>query len=163
MKKILTLVTILFLAVALVGCSPKTDKEKIADSYTTLESADHVYVSLAVEDIEEVASTEENMIIYFGAPKCSACVAIVPLIDQMAKQYGIDTIYYVYFEYDGALAQEYYENGTYDYNFGGTPLFVYYVDGEYQYSNFTYLNPDSNRYDKDSNYVDQIISMFESY
>lgn len=68
MKKILTFIAILFVAVALVGCSSKTDKEKVADSYSTLESADHVFELIDYNDMESIVGEDEKAMVYLGAP-----------------------------------------------------------------------------------------------
>jgi hypothetical protein len=68
MKRLLTLVSILFIAIALVGCGAKTDKEKVADSYSTLKSADHVFELIDYKDMEDAVANDEKAIVYLGAP-----------------------------------------------------------------------------------------------
>jgi hypothetical protein len=88
---------------------------------------------------------------------------VVPRIDAMAKELGVEIVYYVEFDYRSDLAAEYHENNTYDYGFGGTPLVVLFENGEYSYSNFSYLNPDSDRYEGAENYYEEVIEMFKSF
>jgi thiol-disulfide isomerase/thioredoxin len=160
MKKIITLLLAVVMVFNLTGCG-KTEAEKIADSYSTLETSDHVFKLLDLEDIDAMAEQEGKMIVYFGSPICPSCVQLVPELDRLAKVSGVETVYYVYLEYTSDTAQEFAETGKYDYV--GTPLVVLFEDGEYSYSNFSYRNPDSIYYDEDSNYYKQIVRMFENY
>jgi hypothetical protein len=86
---------------------------------------------------------------------------LVPELDRLANVYKVEKIYYVHLEYTSDLAKSFTADKMYDYK--GTPLVLFFEDGVYSYSNFSYTNPDSNRYDEDSNYYLQIIDMFESF
>mgnify|MGYP002641350848 CR=1 FL=1 len=160
MKRIITLLLAISLMFALTGCS-KTEAEKIADSYSSLESIDHVYDLIDYEEIDTVVADLDKAIIYFGSPIWPACVQLVPELDRLAKDFEVETIYYVHLEYTSDLAIEFAENGTFDYV--GTPLVVFYENGEVSYSNFTYRNPDSEYYNEDTNYYLEIVRMFQSF
>ncbi len=75
MKKLLLAFT-LVLTLSLAGCSQKDltpeeqlvkNKEKFAESYG-LESADHVFETIALEDVESVVGDKERVMVYFGSP-----------------------------------------------------------------------------------------------
>ncbi len=75
MKKILLALT-LVLTLSLFGCTQEEltpeeqlirDKEVFADKYG-LETADHVFETIALEDVENVVADKEKAIVYFGSP-----------------------------------------------------------------------------------------------
>jgi len=88
---------------------------------------------------------------------------LVPELDRLASIYKVETIYYVYFEYSSKTAQEWLEDGTFDYK--GTPLVVLFENGDVSYSNFTYQNPNSIYYNDSANYTyyHEILRMFEGF
>lgn len=161
MKKII-LTLLMVVSLVLVGCSSKTEAEKIAESYG-LESADHVFDLIDLDEIDSVVEEEQHAIIYFGAPKWPGCVWVVPRLDALAKEHGVETIYYVYLDYQGSTAAQFAEENRYDYAYGGTPLVVLFQDGEYSFSNFTHKNPDSELYDGLDSYYPEVIKMFETF
>ncbi len=68
MKKIITLIMAFVLVFALGACDKKTEAEKIADSYSSLESADHVFDLIDFDELDELVASDEKMIVYFGSP-----------------------------------------------------------------------------------------------
>lgn len=153
MKKLLTLLLLVAVVFTLGGCT-KDEKQEIADSYSTLKSADHVFDQVKLAELDEIVAEGGVVFAYFGSPICSACVSAIPYINAFAKNAGIETVYYVEFEYTSTLAQEWYDSGKYDYQ--GTPLVVTFNNGEFVRSNFT------NR-SETSSYMDEIIGMFEEF
>jgi len=92
-----------------------------------MNTANHVFDTVSLAELDEIIATNEKIFVYFGSPICSACVAMAPIMDQQAKDRGIETVYYVDLEYTSDLAGEWYDNGTYDYK--GTPAVVLFEGG----------------------------------
>ncbi len=93
---------------------------------------------------------------------------MVPRLNATAQQLGIETIYHVDFEFNSNEAKQYGEDNRYDYGFGGTPLVVLFESGEFVYSNFSYINPDSDYYieaeaENIQYYVEEILRMFDGF
>ncbi len=162
MKKIFIglAVLIAIVAFAIYKTASVPDKVKIMESYSTLKSEDHVFESITLDELDELILTDD-VIVYFGSPKCPTCVSIMPELDRLAKASNIDPIYYVYLDYTSALAGEFQREARYDYK--GTPLVVLFEDGEYVYSNFSYENPSSIYYNLDSTFYKEIVKMFENF
>jgi len=162
MKKIFIglAVLIAIVAFAIYKSASVPDKLKIMESYSTLDSEDHVFESITLDELDELI-LNEDAIVYFGSPKCPTCVAIMPELDRLAKVNNIETVYYVYLDYTSALAGEFQVEARYDYK--GTPLIVLFEDGEYVYSNFSYENANSAYYNLDSTFYLEIVKMFENF
>lgn len=96
MKRNFGLVFILLLiALCFSGCNKKeviTDSPKFKSEYTSV-SDNNIYV---YKDIDEILKILDNGtgIIYFGFPECPWCQAYVPMLDEVAKENGLDKIYY---------------------------------------------------------------------
>lgn len=110
MKKMMKLFTILlvsFLAFgALTGCQNSdtphdNDGEKVVQAdmsaYEELKDKEHVYVEVRVADVLEALKNEEGerKVFYLGFVGCPWCMEIVPVLNEVAKQEGIDTVYYL--------------------------------------------------------------------
>ena len=96
MKRNFGLVFILLLiALCFSGCNKKeviTDSSKFKSEYTSV-SDNNIYV---YKDIDEILKILDNGtgIVYFGFPECPWCQAYVPMLDEVAKENGLDKIYY---------------------------------------------------------------------
>ena len=79
----------------------KTDGEKFKEEYECL-NEDHLSVSISkgnpivYAEIEEIFDLLENKtgVIYFGFPECPWCRNAVPVLLEVAKEEGIDKVYY---------------------------------------------------------------------
>lgn len=108
MKRLCTLLFILCLF-SLVGCSNKTDAVKFKEEYEALNgeksSSGKKYKELSISadnpikysNYDEVLDVIENGtgIIYFGYPECPWCRTAITVLFESARDYGIDTIYYM--------------------------------------------------------------------
>lgn len=113
MKKI-----ILILCLSLIlftGCNgkdnEKTDALKFKEEYEALNgvenenngkkyrkvhvSDDNPFVYKEASDIVKMINNKESFIVYFGFAKCPWCRSIISNLIEVAKDYNIDTIYYV--------------------------------------------------------------------
>lgn len=69
-----------------------TDAEKFAEEYTKV-SKDNVFVYRNIDEIIKIME-EGTGIVYLGFPECSWCQAYVPYLNEVAKEEGIEEIYY---------------------------------------------------------------------
>lgn len=70
----------------------ETDAEKFAKEYTVID-ADNVFV---YRDIEEIIKLLEHGtgVVYLGFPECPWCQSYVKYLNEVAKEVGIEKIYY---------------------------------------------------------------------
>lgn len=95
MKKLIVITLCLFL---FAGCKQKdedvikSDQEKFAEEYSGLDK-DNIFV---YRDAEEIIAILKNGtgVVYLGYPECQWCQAYVPSLNEVAKQAGIEKIYY---------------------------------------------------------------------
>lgn len=69
-----------------------TDSIKIYEEYNALEK-DNVFKYIGVEDAIDFLKSKTG-IIYFSFPECPWCQAYTPILNDVAKENNIDTIYY---------------------------------------------------------------------
>lgn len=125
------------------------EKQSLANQWGLDE--DHVFIRISLARVDEVVSQSDTTFIYFASPICPACVNMTPRINQHAKDAGVSIVYYVEFRYDSTTAREWSEQGKYDYR--GTPLFVKFVNGQFERSNFTDLESGA---DYERNIIDML-------
>lgn len=68
------------------------DSEKFAQEYTKV-STDNVFVYKTLEEINKILENGTG-IVYIGYPKCPWCQEYVKYLNEAAKEYGIEKIYY---------------------------------------------------------------------
>lgn len=109
MKKKIWIIILLMVAFLVTGCE-KTDGEKFAKEYTSLNgtksesgktirsikiSSDNPFVYQTAEEIAERIENKESFIVYFGFAKCPWCRSVLEQLIKVAKDKNIKTIYYV--------------------------------------------------------------------
>lgn len=108
MKKLSVLILVLCLF-GLTACNKKTDAQKFKDEYESLNGqtsqSGKKYKKLNIDEenpikyanYDEVLDVIENGtgIIYFGYPECPWCRTAITVLFEAAKDYDIDTIYYM--------------------------------------------------------------------
>ncbi len=98
MKKILTLFIITIMAFGVVGCSNSKNKEEVSDAKKFAEEykevgEDNVFVYKEVDDIIKIMEHGTG-IVYLGYPECPWCQAYVKYLNEVAKEEGVEKIYY---------------------------------------------------------------------
>lgn len=76
----------------LFGQKKETDAEKFANEYTTV-TADNVFVYRSLAEINKILENGTG-IVYLGFPECPWCEAYVSYLNEEAKAYGVEKIYY---------------------------------------------------------------------
>ena len=96
MKKLLMI--LLLVGIGLTGCKPKNPEMKIADMKGYGILSDKFYELTMVESYELL--TNGTGYIYYGFDKCPWCLELVPILDEITKEYDF-SIYYVNVRPDG--------------------------------------------------------------
>lgn len=93
MKRIISLLIILL--VALTGCNKKDpNKEKLLGQYALLENVNHVFREVNVDEAINFMENKSGTII-FSFPTCPYCQAVMPLLNEAAKEEKIKEILYL--------------------------------------------------------------------
>lgn len=84
-----------------------TDAEKFFKDYSEV-PVENVFKYVNIEESIELFSSD-NAVIFFGFKECKWCQSYAPLLNEFAKQNGIDTIYYCDIKEDRANNTEEYK------------------------------------------------------
>lgn len=84
-----------------------TDNIKFSKEYTSV-SKDNVFVYRSKDEIINILEHGTG-IVYLGYPKCPWCMAYVPLLNEIAKNEGIEKIYYYNIREDRKNNTEFYQ------------------------------------------------------
>ena len=104
MKKIILIFISLFF---MIGCSNKKVFEKVEytnsvsidavksdmSNYVLLKDSDHVYLDLSTENAIKLFSEEGSAIVYIGYVDCPWCNRAVPVLNEVAKESGVNVYY----------------------------------------------------------------------
>lgn len=93
MKKKILILIILLLTVNITACKKsESDSEKFAKEYTKVSD----YNVFVYKDINEIIKILEHGtgVVYLGFPECPWCQAYVPMLNEVADEEGLETIYY---------------------------------------------------------------------
>lgn len=84
-----------------------TDNIKFSKEYTSV-SKDNIFVYRSKEEIINILEHGIG-IVYLGYPECPWCMAYVPLLNEIAKNEGIEKIYYYNIREDRKNNTEFYQ------------------------------------------------------
>lgn len=84
-----------------------TDNIKFSKEYTSV-SKDNVFVYRSKDEIINILEHGTG-IVYLGYPECPWCMAYVPLLNEIAKNEGIEKIYYYNIKEDRKNNTEFYQ------------------------------------------------------
>lgn len=141
MKKIILILLCLCL---FAGCKSKdkevivSDQEKFAEEYSGV-NKDHLFVYRSIEETIAILKNGTG-VVYLGFPECQWCQAYSPILDEVAKEAGIEKIYYCNIKEDRATNSDEYQqivellSGRLQYDQEGreriyVPEVVFVVDG----------------------------------
>ena len=103
MKRYFTLATALLLALALaLGSAETVGKAYYNSDYAYLEDENSVYSSLTLEEAYYLFQQEGSYLILLGGSWCGNTTTVIGYINQVAKEYGVETIYNLDLRLDGA-------------------------------------------------------------
>lgn len=83
------------LIVILVSIPWGGDKGRIMREYDSLEDRNHVFVTISFDDLMNKINKGETFQVYVGSSTIPECEQFVFEANKLAKQNGIDTIYYL--------------------------------------------------------------------
>lgn len=92
-RKILLLITILFLTVSLTSCKKEiSDNQKFSEEYSQVPEY-NLFVYRSDSEIIKILENGTGLV-YLGFPECQWCQAYVPILNEIADTEGLDKIYY---------------------------------------------------------------------
>ncbi len=91
-KKILMGFLLLLSIIMLTGCK----KDQMMKDYPGLDDKDHVFVSINVDDVISMLENKETFYLVMGFPTCPWCQALMPVLNEVAKDKKVNKIYYLY-------------------------------------------------------------------
>ena len=108
-NRVFKLLVIIFSLSLLVGCGTKSDASKFKEEYESLNgqtindktvrsitiSEDNPFVYKEAKDIITMMDNKESFVVYFGFAKCPWCRSVLETLIKVAKDNGLDKIYYV--------------------------------------------------------------------
>ena len=108
-NSIFRVLVIIFSITLLIGCGTKTDASKFKEEYESLNGQtingnkvrsinideDNPFVYKDAKEIITMMDNKESFVVYFGFAKCPWCRSVLETLIKVAKDNGLDTIYYV--------------------------------------------------------------------
>ena len=108
-NKIIKLLVILFSITLLSGCLKENDATKFKEEYESLNGQvindktvrsvvinfDNPFKYKEAKDIIKMMDNKESFVVYFGFAKYPWCRSVIETLIEVAKDQGLDTIYYV--------------------------------------------------------------------
>ena len=89
------LVLLVLCALFVVGCSSGASTHKSDMSgYEGFDDENHVFVDATMKEINDMINKGETFTVYFGFKDCPWCIAALPYLNEIAKEYN-QPIYYV--------------------------------------------------------------------
>lgn len=75
------------------GC--QQNKKQMNKDYPGLTDKDHVYEPIKVDDVKKMIDQKENFYLVMGFSNCPWCQALIPVLNEVAKDHQAKTIYYL--------------------------------------------------------------------
>ncbi len=91
-KKLSILLVIIILLLSITSCK----KENIMNDYPNIDDKRHVYKEIEVNDVIKKIEKKESFVLIMGFPECPWCQAIMPVLNEVAKENKVKTVYYLY-------------------------------------------------------------------
>lgn len=135
-----------------VSASKELDKDYYYENFTYLGDKDCVFDSVTYEELAVLLQQEGNFLILFGGVWCPNTTPVIGYINEVAKEYGVDTIYNFDFRLDATKSASHIRetNGTslsshaaaaYNYMYG--ELITKYLTNADDYSEYKIGTKDS--------------------
>ena len=91
MKKIMILITSVVLILLATGCNGETENEN--NSNNGIPNNGGEIINTDAKLFQEIINSNERSVIYVGRPTCPACNRLYPVIEEVAKEVGINFFY----------------------------------------------------------------------
>lgn len=90
-NKIKILLGLIVLLLTITSCQ----KGNIMNDYPQLEDKHHVYKEIEVTDVIKMLEDKDSFTLVMGFPECPWCQAIMPVINDVAKENNCKKVYYL--------------------------------------------------------------------
>lgn len=91
-KKIKILLLLIIILLSITSCQ----KGNIMNDYPQIDDKHHVYKEIEVNEVIKKIEKKESFYLVMGFPECPWCQALMPVLNEVAKENDIKTIYYLY-------------------------------------------------------------------
>ncbi|MBS5852402.1 MAG: hypothetical protein ACLUG4_05785 [Bacilli bacterium] len=91
-KKIVVIILIICFVLTLTGCT----KRNIMKDYPSLNDKNHIYKEVKIDDVITMLKDQESFYLVMGFPECPWCQALMPVLNDVAKDASIKVVYYLY-------------------------------------------------------------------
>lgn len=88
---VLLIILTLMMSLSLTSCK----KDPMLNKYQNLKDENHIFEVVDEYKIIELLNSRKKAIIVFSFPECPWCQAAIPYINEIAKEEGIDKVYYL--------------------------------------------------------------------
>lgn len=102
------IVTGLSFIVKNVSAPEKSDRPSFEKEYTLIEPETNIFVTKTAAEIEKIFAHGTG-IVFLGFPECAWCQAYVPMLNDLARSYGIEEISYYNIRADRENNTEFYQ------------------------------------------------------
>lgn len=75
------------------GC--QQSKKQMNKDYPGLTDKDHVYEPIKVDEVKKMLNQKETFYLVMGFSNCPWCQALIPVLNEVAKDHQAKTIYYL--------------------------------------------------------------------
>ena len=90
-KKLGILLGIIVLLLCITSCK----KGNVMNDYPNIEDKNHVFEELEINDVLKKLENKKSFYLILGFPECPWCQAIMPVLNDVAKDNKVKTIYYI--------------------------------------------------------------------
>ena len=108
-NNIFKFIVVLFSIIIFAGCDSNSDASKFKNEYESLNEQtingktvrsvtigkNNPFVYKEAKDIIKMMDNKESFVVYFGFAKCPWCRSVIETLEKVAKDEGLNTIYYV--------------------------------------------------------------------
>ena len=90
-KKLGILLGIIVLLLCITSCK----KGNVMNDYPNIEDKHHVFEEIEINDVLKKLENKKSFYLILGFPECPWCQAIMPVLNDVAKDNKVKTIYYI--------------------------------------------------------------------
>lgn len=90
-KKIVGIILAICFTLTLIGCK----KRNIMKDYPSLNDKNHIYKEVQIDDVITMLEDKESFYLDMGFPECPWCQALMPVLNEVAKDAAVKVVYYL--------------------------------------------------------------------
>lgn len=115
-----------FLTLQIYKNSSTDDKTKIMKAYESISDTEHVFEKISIDQFNSLIKSKEVKVFIIASPNCVWCQRAIGPLNNKAKEFNINEIYYLESE---SISREDIETLSTNYGFYGTPYVMVFEDG----------------------------------